>query len=51
MDYSGLNLKKYITKAIEDLHFKEFSDVQKEVFNNFFKGNKNILAKSGFRHL
>ncbi len=46
MDYSGLNLKKYITKAIEDLHFKEFSDVQKEVFNNFFKGNKNILAKS-----
>ncbi len=46
MNYAGYELKKYVKKAIEDLHFKEFSDVQKEVFNNFFNGNKNILAKS-----
>ena len=46
MNYSGYELKKYLKKAIEDLHFKEFSDVQKEVFKNFYNSDKNILAKS-----
>lgn len=46
MNYSGYELKKYVKKAIEDLHFKEFSDVQKEVFKNFYNSDKNILAKS-----
>ena len=46
MDLNGYSLKKYIVKALEDLHFKDFSAVQKEVFESYFKGNKNILAKS-----
>ena len=45
MDYNGYEFKKYIKRAIEDLGFKEFTDVQKSVFENL-KTNKNILAKS-----
>ena len=46
MNFDGYELKKYIVNAIKDIHFKEFTDVQKEVFNSFFNGDKNILAKS-----
>ena len=46
MNCFGYELKKYIVNAINDLHFKDFSDVQKEVFNSFFNDTKNILAKS-----
>ena len=45
MVFDGFELKNYIVKAIENLKFKEFTDVQKAVFNNL-KTNKNILAKS-----
>ncbi len=46
MKFLDYNFKDYIVKAINDLHFKEFSDVQNEVFNTFNNTNKNILAKS-----
>ena len=46
MNFDGYELKKYRVNAIKDIHFKEFTDVQKEVFNSFFNDTKNILAKS-----
>ena len=46
MQYLGYELKNYIVSAIKDLHFTEFSDVQKSVFDQFFNDTKNILAKS-----
>lgn len=45
MIFDGIELKNYIVKAIEDLKFKEFTDVQKAVYSKI-KTNKNILAKS-----
>lgn len=45
MIFDGFEFKNYIVKAIEDLKFKEFTDVQKAVFNNLTT-SKNILAKS-----
>ena len=45
MIFDGIELKNYIVKAIEDLKFKEFTDVQKAVYDKL-KTNKNILAKS-----
>lgn len=45
MNFNNYDLKNYIVKAIEDLGFKEFTDVQKRVFNEL-DNNKNILAKS-----
>ncbi|MBQ9448794.1 MAG: DEAD/DEAH box helicase [Acholeplasmatales bacterium] len=39
------NFKDYIMKAVEDLGFKEFTDIQKDVFNNL-SSNKNILGES-----
>ena len=45
MFFDGIELKNYIVKAIEDLKFKEFTDVQKAVYDKL-KTNKNILAKS-----
>lgn len=45
MDFKNFEFKNYIKKAVEDLGFKEFTDVQLSVFNNL-KTNKNILAKS-----
>lgn len=34
MKFDGYDFKDYIVKAINDLHFKQFSEVQREVFNN-----------------
>ncbi|MGM9968991.1 MAG: DEAD/DEAH box helicase [Anaeroplasma sp.] len=45
MNFDNYTFKDYIIKAILDLGFKEFTDVQKSVFNEL-KTNKNILAKS-----
>lgn len=45
MIFDGIELKNYIVKAVEDLKFKEFTDVQKAVYDKL-KTNKNILAKS-----
>ena len=45
MDFKNYKFKDYIKKAVEDLGFKEFTDVQMSVFDNL-KSNKNILAKS-----
>lgn len=45
MIFDGYEWKDYIVRALNDLGFKEFTDVQKAVFSNL-KTNKNILAKS-----
>lgn len=45
MKFSGYELKDYIVSAINDLHFKDFSEVQKEVFNNIIS-SRNLLVKS-----
>lgn len=45
MKFDGYELKDYIVKAISDLHFKNFSEVQKEVFNNI-GSQRNLLVKS-----
>ena len=45
MNYLGYELKDYIVRAIKDLKFKEFTDIQKQLFDNY-KSNKNIIAKS-----
>lgn len=45
MMFDGFDLKDYVVRALEDLRFKEFTDVQKAVFNKL-KTSKNILAKS-----
>lgn len=45
MTFDGYELKEYIVKAIQDLKFEEFTQVQKEVFN-LMNSSKNILAKS-----
>lgn len=45
MKFNGYELKKYIVEAIKDLNFKEFSEVQKQVFNKL-SNEKDIVAKS-----
>ena len=45
MKFDGYEIKDYIAKAITELHFKHFSDVQKEVFNNLVS-KRNLLVKS-----
>ena len=45
MNFDTFELKDYIVRALKDLHFEAFTDVQKEVLSNV-KINKNILAKS-----
>ena len=45
MMFDGFDLKDYVVRALADLKFKEFTDVQKAVFNKL-KTSKNILAKS-----
>lgn len=45
MEFDGFVLKDYIVKALKDLRFEHFTEVQKEVFNEL-KTEKNILAKS-----
>ena len=45
MKFLGYEIKDYVAKALMDLHFKDFSNVQKEVFANLNKG-KNLLVKS-----
>ncbi len=45
MIFDNYELKDYIVKAIKDLGFKSFSEVQNEVFNKI-KLNKNLLVRS-----
>ncbi len=45
MLFDGYEFKDYIIRAIKDLGFKSFSDVQKNVFDAR-KSDKNILARS-----
>ena len=45
MVFDGLELKDYIVRALKDLRFESFTEVQKAVFNKM-KLEKNILAKS-----
>jgi ATP-dependent RNA helicase CshB len=45
MTFDGYEIKDYIAKALLDLNFKYFTEVQHEVFKNI-KKNKNILVKS-----
>jgi len=45
MHFLDYEMKEYIVKALLDLRFKEFSEVQKRVFDNLDK-NKNLLVKS-----
>ena len=42
MIFDGYEWKDYIVRALNDLGFKEFTDVQKAVFSNL-KTNKNIF--------
>ena len=45
MKYLDYEVKDYVAKALNDLHFNTFSQVQKEVFDSLKKG-KNLLVKS-----
>ena len=45
MEFLGYEFKNYIVSAVKDLGFKEFTDIQKKVFDNIHTG-KNIIAKS-----
>ena len=45
MQYLNYEIKDYIANALNDLRFKEFSEVQRNVFDNLNKG-RNILVKS-----
>lgn len=45
MKFCGYEIKDYIASALEDLHFKEFSEVQRQVFNNLVS-SRNLLVKS-----
>lgn len=45
MIFDGYELKDYIVRALNDLKFKSFTDVQKAVFDRM-KVSRNILAKS-----
>ena len=46
MDLFGYEIKDYIARALLDLNFRDFSPVQKEVFNALNDTNKNLLVKS-----
>lgn len=46
MDLFGYEIKDYIARALLDLNFRDFSPVQKEVFNALQDTNKNLLVKS-----
>lgn len=45
MMFDGFELKDYVARALQDLKFTSFTDVQKAVYNKL-SSNKNILAKS-----
>lgn len=45
MYFDGYEFKDYLIKAIKDLNFTDFSDVQKEVFTAW-KNKNNLLVKS-----
>lgn len=45
MIFDGFELKDYVARALQDLKFTSFTDVQKAVYNHL-NSNKNILAKS-----
>lgn len=45
MTFDGITLKDFIVKALLDLNFKSFTEVQKEVFKNI-NNSKNLLVKS-----
>ena len=45
MQFDGYEFKNFLVKAIEDLGFKEFTPIQKMVFDNM-KLNNNVIAKS-----
>jgi ATP-dependent RNA helicase CshB len=45
MQYLNYEIKDYIANALNDLHFKDFSEVQRNVFDNLNKG-RNLLVKS-----
>ena len=45
MNFLGYEMKDYIAKALKDLNFEDFSDIQKSVFDNLASG-KNIIARS-----
>lgn len=45
MKFNGYEFKDFIVRAINDLGFKSFTDVQKGVFDAL-SSNKNILARS-----
>jgi len=45
MIFDGYELKDYVVRALNDLKFKSFTDVQKAVFDRM-KVSRNILAKS-----
>lgn len=45
MLFLGYELKEYLVRALQDLKFKEFSTVQKEVFDNL-KSKKNLIVTS-----
>ena len=45
MKYLGYEIKDYVAKALMDLKFEDFSNIQKEVFDNLASG-KNIIARS-----
>ena len=45
MKFLGYEMKDYIAKALQDLKFNDFSNIQKEVFENLNSG-KNIIARS-----
>ena len=42
MVFDGLELKDYIVRALKDLRFESFTEVQKAVFNKM-KLEKNII--------
>ena len=45
MKFLGYETKDYVAKALQDLEFNDFSNIQKEVFDNLNSG-KNIIARS-----
>ncbi len=45
MKFLDYEVKNYVAQALKDLHFKEFSTVQKQVFDSLNK-SKNLLVKS-----
>lgn len=46
MDFLGYSIKDYVAKALADLHFIDFTSVQKQVFDALDSTDKNLLVKS-----